>query len=168
MTVTLPKLFKQSSRHGANTASWLVSNMRKQPVHILLVEDDEIDAEQILRAFRHYQVDTPYTHVIDGVEALHVLRGEGGYTRLPRPYVILLDINMPRMNGLEFLSALRRDPELKRSVVFVLTTSNRDEDIMAAYDGQIAGYLLKSKVSEDFLAFVKLLNLYQVMIEIPR
>jgi CheY-like chemotaxis protein len=168
MTVIIPNLSKQSSRLGATIASRLVINMLRQPVHILLVEDDEIDAEQILRAFRHYQVDTPYTHVIDGVEALHVLRGEGGYTRLPRPYIILLDINMPRMNGLELLSALRRDPELKRSVVFVLTTSNRDEDIMAAYDGQIAGYLLKSKVSEDFLAFVKLLNLYQVMIEIPR
>ena len=97
----------------------------------------------------------------DGYEALELIK-------TTRPDVVLLDINMPRMNGLEFLSALRRDPELKRSVVFVLTTSNRDEDIMAAYDGQIAGYLLKSKVSEDFLAFVKLLNLYQVMIEIPR
>jgi CheY-like chemotaxis protein len=142
--------------------------MRRQPVHILLVEDDEIDAEQILRAFRQYQLDTPYTHVIDGVEALQVLRGEAGYPRLPRPYIILLDINMPRMNGLELLSALRRDPDLKRSVVFVLTTSNRDEDIMAAYEGQIAGYLLKAKVSEDFLAFVKLLNMYQLMIELPR
>jgi len=142
--------------------------MLKQPVHILLVEDDEIDAEQVLRAFRRYQVDTPCTHVIDGVEALQVLRGEAGYTPLLRPYIILLDINMPRMNGLEFLSALRRDPELKRSVVFMLTTSNRDQDIMAAYDGQIAGYLLKSKVSQDFLALIKLLNLYQVMIEIPQ
>jgi DNA-binding NarL/FixJ family response regulator len=87
---------------------------------------------------------------------------------LLRPYIILLDITMPRMNGLELLSALRCDSELKRSVVFVLTTSNRDEDIMAAYSGQIAGYLLKSKVSEDFLAFVKLLHVYQLMIELPR
>jgi CheY-like chemotaxis protein len=72
------------------------------------------------------------------------------------------------MNGLEFLSALRRDPTLRQSVVFVLTTSNREEDIMAAYNQQIAGYLLKAKVSEDFLDFIKLLNLYRVMIEMPR
>src|SRR4051794_22973039 len=101
--------------------------MQHQPVHILLVEDDYIDAENIIRFFQHHHVTNPYTHVIDGVDALNVLRGEGGYARLPRPYLILLDINMPRMNGLEFLQALRRDPELKRSVVFVLTTSTRDE-----------------------------------------
>ncbi|CAN5548465.1 response regulator [soil metagenome] len=142
--------------------------MPHQPVHILLVEDDYIDAENIIRFFQHHHVINPYTHVIDGVDALNVLHGEAGYARLPRPYLILLDINMPRMNGLEFLQALRRDPELKRSVVFVLTTSARDEDIVAAYNAQIAGYILKSKVSEDFLEFLKLLNLYQVIVEMPR
>lgn len=138
------------------------------PLHILLVEDDDVDAEQMLRAFRQHQISNPITHVIDGVDALQALRGESGYPRLPRPYIILLDINMPRMNGLEFLQALRRDAELKRSVVFVLTTSMRDEDIMAAYNEQIAGYLLKTKVNQEFLEFLKLLNLYHVMIELPR
>ncbi len=142
--------------------------MRHPPLHILLVEDDEIDAEQLLRAFRQHQITNPVTHVIDGVDALYALRGEGGYPRLPRPYIIILDINMPRMNGLEFLQALRRDPELKRSVVFILTTSARDEDIMAAYNEQIAGYLLKSRVNQEFLEFIKLLNLYHVMVELPR
>ena len=142
--------------------------MAKQSVHILIVEDDPIDAEHIIRTFQRYQLDNHYTHVVDGVEALQALRGEKGYEPIPRPYIILLDINMPRMNGLEFLSALRRDPDLKQSVVFILTTSNRDADITAAYNKQIAGYLLKSKVSEDFLEFLKLLNLYRVMIEMPR
>ncbi|MFN8487117.1 MAG: response regulator [Caldilineaceae bacterium] len=142
--------------------------MRHPPLHILLVEDDEIDAEQLLRAFRQHQITNPVTRVIDGVDALHALRGEGGYPRLPRPYIIILDINMPRMNGLEFLQALRRDAELKRSVVFILTTSARDEDIMAAYNEQIAGYLLKTKVNQEFLEFIKLLNLYHVMVELPR
>ena len=142
--------------------------MRHPPLHILLVEDDEIDAEQLLRAFHQHQITNPVTHVIDGVDALYALRGEGGYPRLPRPYIIILDINMPRMNGLEFLQALRRDPELKRSVVFILTTSARDEDIMAAYNEQIAGYLLKSRVNQEFLEFIKLLNLYHVMVELPR
>lgn len=142
--------------------------MARQPIHILLVEDDPVDVEHILRTFQRYQIDTPYTHVVDGIEALHALRGEKGYVQVPKPYIILLDIHMPRMNGFEFLSALRRDPALKHSVVFILTTSSRDEDITAAYNRQIAGYLLKSKVSEDFLEFLKLLNLYQVMIEMPR
>lgn len=127
-----------------------------------------MDAESIMRTFKRHQINTPFTHVVDGIEALHALRGEHGYDPLPKPYIILLDINMPRMNGLEFLSALRRDPTLRQSVVFVLTTSNREEDIMAAYNQQIAGYLLKAKVSEDFLDFIKLLNLYRVMIEMPR
>lgn len=142
--------------------------MARQPIHILLVEDDPVDAESIMRTFKRYQLNTPFTHVVDGVEALHALRGEHGYDPIPKPYLILLDINMPRMNGLEFLSALRRDPNLRHSVVFVLTTSDREEDITAAYGRQIAGYLLKSKVSEDFLEFIKLLNLYRVMIEMPR
>ena len=124
--------------------------MARQPIHILLVEDDPVDAESIMRTFKRHQINTPFTHVVDGIEALHALRGEHGYDPLPKPYIILLDINMPRMNGLEFLSALRRDPTLRQSVVFVLTTSNREEDIMAAYNQQIAGYLLKAKVSEDF------------------
>ena len=127
-----------------------------------------MDAESIMRTFKRHQINTPFTHVVDGIEALHALRGEHGYDPLPKPYIILLDINMPRMNGLEFLIALRRDPTLRHSVVFVLTTSNREEDITAAYNQQIAGYLLKAKVSEDFLDFIKLLNLYRVMIEMPR
>jgi len=142
--------------------------MARPPLHILLVEDDEIDAENVTRAFQRHQLTNPVTHVIDGVDALKVLRGEGGYARLPRPYLILLDINMPRMNGLEFLQALRRDPTLKHSVVFILTTSMQDEDIMTAYAAQIAGYLLKSKVSQEFLGFIKLLNLYNIIIEMPR
>jgi CheY-like chemotaxis protein len=142
--------------------------MEKQLVHILLVEDDPVDAENIIRIFQRYKIPNSYTHVVDGVEALYALRGERGYSQVPRPCIILLDINMPRMNGLEFLSALRRDPNLKRIVVFILTTSDRDEDVTAAYNGQIAGYLLKSKVSEDFGSFLRLLNLYQTMIEIPR
>jgi CheY-like chemotaxis protein len=136
-------------------------------VHILLVEDDEVDAEAVVRAFRKQKIANPFTVVSDGVEALKVLRGEGGYEPLPRPYLILLDINMPRMNGIEFLQAIRQDPVLKRSIVFVLTTSDRDEDKMAAYDEQIAGYLLKNRAGEDFMDMISLLESYWHMIEFP-
>jgi len=141
--------------------------MFSNPIHLLLVEDDEVDAEAVMRAFRRQKIDNPFTIVSDGIEALNILRGEGGYERLPRPYMILLDINMPRMNGLEFLQAIRNDPDLRRSIVFILTTSNRDEDKMAAYNRQIAGYLLKSRAGQDFINIIQLLDSYQRVVTFP-
>jgi CheY-like chemotaxis protein len=142
-------------------------NMAGHHIHILLVEDDEIDAEAIMRGFYAQKIANPFTLVSDGIEALSVLRGNNGMPRLPRPYMILLDINMPRMNGLEFLEAVRADPDLAQSVVFVLTTSNRDEDIMAAYNHQIAGYLLKSRAGKDFIDLITLLDSYWRIVEFP-
>lgn len=136
-------------------------------VHILLVEDDDVDREAVIRAFKNKRIANPFTIVADGVEALHVLRGDENSDGLSRPYIILLDINMPRMNGLEFLEALRKDCMLKRSIVFILTTSNRDEDKMAAYDNQIAGYLLKSRVGDDFVNMISLLESYWDIVEFP-
>ena len=94
-------------------------------VTLLLVEDDAVDAEAIQRAFRQQRIANPFVVVRDGVEALAALRGERG-PLVPHPFLVLLDVNMPRMNGIEFLEALRADPVLSRTVVFVLTTSDRD------------------------------------------
>jgi CheY-like chemotaxis protein len=141
--------------------------MAPDPVHILLVEDDEVDAEAIVRGFHSQRIGNPFTIVPDGLEALNALRGANGHARLPRPYMVLLDINMPRMNGIEFLQVLRQDPNLKQSVVFVLTTSNRDEDIMAAYNEQIAGYLLKSRAGKDFIDLIALLDSYWRIVVFP-
>lgn len=141
--------------------------MQDKTIHILLVEDDDVDAEAVMRAFRRQRIANPFTVVPDGLRALDALRGENGYERVPRPYLVLLDINMPRMNGLEFLDALREDPDLRGSIVFVLTTSNRDEDKMAAYDKQIAGYLLKSNAGEDFMNVIEMLSTYWRIIEFP-
>jgi CheY-like chemotaxis protein len=136
-------------------------------IHILLVEDDEIDAEAIMRGFFSQRIANPFTLVADGIEALDALRGKNGHPRVPRPYMILLDINMPRMNGLEFLEEVRADPELAQSVVFVLTTSNRDEDMMAAYRKHIAGYLLKARAGKDFVDLISLLDSYWRIVEFP-
>jgi CheY-like chemotaxis protein len=141
--------------------------MSSQHVHILLVEDDDVDAEAIMRGFQIQKIANPFTVVPDGIEALKLLRGEAGYARLPQPYLILLDINMPRMNGIEFLHHLRQDSGLRQSIVFVLTTSNRDEDIMAAYNEQIAGYLLKSRAGKDFVDLITLLGTYWRVVEFP-
>jgi CheY-like chemotaxis protein len=135
--------------------------------HILLVEDDEIDAEIVQRAFRQQQINYPIVHASDGIEALQMLRGEGKYPGLLQPYLILLDINLPRVNGIEFLQALRQDASLKQSIVFVLTTSNREEDKIAAYNEQIAGYFLKSGRNEEFVGFISLLDIYTELIQFP-
>lgn len=140
--------------------------MEVNGVTLLLVEDDLVDAEAIQRAFRQQRIANPFVVVRDGVEALAVLRGEGD-VEVPYPYVVLLDINMPRMNGIEFLENLRADPELARTVVFVLTTSDREEDKVAAYDNHVAGYILKSRAGEDFLEVIRLLKVYWRLIEFP-
>lgn len=141
--------------------------MKGQIVHILLVEDDEIDAEAIVRGFQKQQIENPITVVPNGIEALNALRGEDGHKRVPAPYLILLDLNMPRMNGLEFLQAVRQDPQLKSSIVFVLTTSDNDRDKLAAYREQIAGYLLKQRSGVNFIELVNMLDSYWRIVEFP-
>lgn len=141
--------------------------MSVRSIQLLLVEDDEVDAEAVVRAFRKQKIANPFTIVPDGIEAFRALRGEGDYARLQRPYIILLDINMPRMNGVEFLQELRQDAELKQSIVFVITTSSRDEDVVAAYNEQIAGYILKSRVGEDFINLITMLDMYWRIVEFP-
>ena len=141
--------------------------MPLRDVTILLIEDDDVDAEAVQRAFRQQRIANPFHVVPDGVEALLALRGQGTYAPVPRPYLILLDLNMPRMNGIEFLEAIREDPELRRSIVFVLTTSNSDQDKLAAYEQHVAGYIVKSRAGEDFLEVVKLLRTYWRIIEFP-
>lgn len=141
--------------------------MDSHPIHILLVEDDDVDAEMVLRACRRREIDNPFTIVRNGIEALEILRGSEDQPRLPRPYLILLDINMPRMNGIEFLQEVRKDDKLKHSIIFVLTTSNNDEDKLAAYNEQVAGYLLKSSLTSDFQHIAGLLDSYRCAVEFP-
>ena len=99
----------------------------------------------------------------DGLEGLELLRNG----TVPSPYIILLDLQMPRLNGLEFLQEIRQDPQLDKSIVFVLTTSKSDEDITASYKKQIAGYFVKNEVGEDFLEIVKLLRGYWKIVLFP-
>lgn len=138
-----------------------------EPVNILLVEDDEIDAMAVTRALAEYHVANPISVARDGIEALEQLRGEKGKSATPRPNLVLLDINMPRMNGLEFLEVLRGDDTLADTVVFVLTTSNQEEDITAAYRQNIAGYMTKQDAGRDFLSLIRMLNEYWSIVILP-
>jgi CheY-like chemotaxis protein len=119
------------------------------------------------RAFRAAKIANPIYFAHDGIEALQMLRGTNGRARLRQPFVVLLDLNMPRMDGIEFLQEVRKDDELKKSIVFILTTSNADEDKVAAYNLGVAGYILKSNPANAFLEATALLHTYWRVVEFP-
>jgi CheY-like chemotaxis protein len=138
-----------------------------KPIKILLVDDDEGDAKAVQRAFTKARIANPFCRAIDGIEALDVLRGDNGREKIKGPILMLVDLNMPRMNGIELIAALRADPALHKTIVFVLTTSHRDEDMAAAYDLNVAGYIVKEKAGEDFLRLFGLIDSYWRIVELP-
>ena len=139
----------------------------QQIVHVLLVDDDDVDVMAVKRAFKRAKIANPLFVARDGLEALAILRGDGGREAIPKPYIVILDLNMPRMDGLEFLAELRKDAALRDSVVFVLTTSKADEDRAASYDRNVAGYIVKSDVGDGFLNVTQLLDHYWRVVLLP-
>jgi CheY-like chemotaxis protein len=136
-------------------------------VHILLVEDDEVDIMNVQRAFKKNNISNPLHVVRNGVEALDALCGRNPDLAVLTPRVILLDINMPMMGGIEFLTELRKLPEHKAASVFVMTTSNEESDKIAAYNLNVAGYILKPLSFEGFTVAVATLNHYWHLCEMP-
>ena len=134
---------------------------------ILIVDDDQVDVRLVQRSLKKAKLINPVAVARDGHEALAMLRGEEGYAPVPAPHLILLDLNMPRLNGFEFLEALRTDATLHASIVFVLTTSHDDRDRAAAYEQHIAGYLLKDQVGEDLLIVGRLLEQFFIAVQLP-
>jgi CheY-like chemotaxis protein len=112
-------------------------------IKFLLIEDNDLDAEKIERSMKKLHLDNPIIRARDGIEALDILRGQNGKVKLTQPYIILLDLNMPRMNGAEFLADLRTDNQLKNAYIYVLTTSDRYQDITTMNKFQAAGYIVK-------------------------
>lgn len=142
--------------------------MEDKLLNILLIEDDSVDVMNVQRAFKKNNITNPLHIAFNGVEALNMLRGTNGKPKLnPMPRIILLDINMPKMNGLEFLRELRNDPELRSMSVFVMTTSNDDQDKIEAYSLNVAGYILKPLSFEKFVNAVCILNSYWKLCEQP-
>lgn len=127
-------------------------------INILVVEDNEVDLEAVQRAFKKANITHTLHNAWDGVEALEMLSGTNGKAKLPQPCVILLDINMPRMDGLKLLKELRKSSDdcLHQSIVFMLTTSRLSGDRMLAYESNVAGYFLKENLTE----LVDILNTY--------
>jgi CheY-like chemotaxis protein len=139
----------------------------EKPLNILLVDDDDMDVKALERAFRRDKIGNSVVRAVDGIEALEMLKGANGKTKPPSPRILLIDLNMPRMNGIELVQALRKDDELRQSVVFILTTSKRDEDKMAAYDLNVAGYIAKATAAEDMRNLVSLMHSYGRIVELP-
>jgi CheY-like chemotaxis protein len=118
--------------------------MNDSILNVLVVDDDDVSINSIVRAISKQKINSTVIPASDGAEALRMLRGEHSAHHLTAPLVILLDLNMPGLNGMEFLQQLRSDPELHHNVVFVWTTSNNQVDMRAAYGHHVAGYLVKS------------------------
>ena len=133
-------------------------------LNILLVEDDQVDVMNVRRAFDRNRIANPLFVASDGVEALDMLRDR----RVPGGRrIVLLDLNMPRMNGIEFLRELRHDPALRLIPVVVLTTSNDERDKVEAYNLNVAGYLLKPVTFLNFVELMAALNKYWTLVELP-
>ncbi|TMO56869.1 response regulator [Pseudoalteromonas aurantia] len=136
----------------------------KHDLNVLLVEDDDIDFMSIVRSFKKRKILNKITRAIDGVHALELLREE----TITKPFIVLLDLQMPRMSGLEFLDTIRNDDMLNDMVIFVLTTSDNEQDIVKSYKKHVAGYFLKDRVSDQFLDVVDVLDGYWRILQLPK
>lgn len=131
-----------------------------KPLHILLVDDDDVDVMVVRRTFAKARIGNPMIVKRDGEAALTALRcGE-----IPEPRIILLDLNMPRMTGIEFLEELRKDSDLKDERVFVLSTSNAEEDKAAALALGASDYLVKDRINDELVDLVTMLNPFWTLV----
>tara|TARA_R100000988_G_scaffold14788_1_gene7556 strand:- start:134 stop:547 length:414 start_codon:yes stop_codon:yes gene_type:complete len=136
----------------------------EKQLKILLVEDDEVDVMNVKRAFDKARIQNPVEVAKDGVHALSLLK-DPSFSK--ERLLILLDINMPRMNGIELLREIRKDPELHSLPVVVLTTSDDERDKVDAFDLNVAGYLLKPVTFPKFVDILDVLNRYWTLVEWP-
>ncbi|HEY9727634.1 MAG TPA: response regulator [Chroococcales cyanobacterium] len=142
--------------------------MDEKQLSFLLIDDDEVDVMTVKRAFKKNNITSPLYTASNGIEALAMLRGKDMPKLLPgHRRLILLDLNMPKMGGIEFLRELRADPELRALPVIVLTTSNEDKDKVEAYNLNVAGYIIKPVTFSKFVEAVATLNKYWTLNEMP-
>lgn len=143
--------------------------MDAKAINILLVEDDDVDVMNVQRAFKRSNITNPLYIAGNGLEALDMLQGVAGQPpEVPEHRrLILLDLNMPKMGGIEFLKELRSIPALRPTPVIVLTTSNQDQDRVEAYNLNVAGYILKPVTFGNFAEVMAALNKYWTLCEMP-
>ncbi len=130
---------------------------------ILLVEDDRVDVMTVKRALKELNVPNPLKVAGNGEEALEYLEDQSN----PKPGIILLDLNMPKMNGIEFLKVVKQDEALRRIPVVVLTTSKEEQDRVASFDLSVAGYIIKPVDYVQFVEVMRAINTYWTLSELP-
>ncbi|HMY39885.1 MAG TPA: response regulator [Marinagarivorans sp.] len=133
-------------------------------VTVLLVDDDDVDALSIQRTLKKQNLSNPLVRAHDGVEGLELLRR---LIKAGQRYIVLLDINMPRMNGFEMLSKVRADPTLASSLIFMLTTSQAEDDKAKSYQRNVAGYIVKKQSDNGFTRLIAMLHSYWGIVELP-
>src|SRR6202451_804616 len=137
-------------------------------VDVLLVEDDEGDILMTREAFEFHKIRNPLHVVTDGEQALHFMRRTGPYVGAPRPGLILLDVNLPRLSGLEVLAELKQDPELAVLPVVMLTTSQAEEDILRDYNLPANGYVTKPVDFDNFIAAIRQIDdFFLTLVQLP-
>ncbi|MEO9823154.1 MAG: response regulator [Paracoccaceae bacterium] len=139
----------------------------KDRVNILLVEDNDLDVEILQRGLKKLGTPNSLVRARDGLEALQILTDDLEKNELPTPYVILLDINMPRMNGHEFLEKLRTTDSIKDARVFVFTTSDSKKDVGLAYQNNANGYIVKPDSSSELKDVLQVLQRFWAICEHP-
>jgi CheY-like chemotaxis protein len=130
---------------------------------ILLVEDDRVDAMTVKRALKDLKVTNLLVHTLNGEEALNYLRAESNGS----PCVILLDLNMPKMNGIELLKVMKDDDVLKSIPVVVLTTSKEEHDVVESFELSAAGYIVKPVDYKKFVEAMRTIDIYWTLSELP-
>lgn len=139
------------------------------PIEILLVEDNPGDARLTIESFKEHKITNHITHVTDGVEALNFLRREGDYSDASRPDLVLLDLNLPRMDGRQVLAEIKSDPVLRRIPVVVLTSSEAEEDILKSYDLHANCYVTKPVDLDQFFEVIQSIeSFWCTVVAIPR
>lgn len=138
-----------------------------KPVKFLIIDDDQVSVMAIKRALKKLKIVNPIATATDGQSALDLLRKEAGAVGGLPPFLVTLDLNMPRMDGFEFLEEVRKDETLQRVVIFVLSTSDMPQDIAAAYDKNIAGYIVKDELGDSFEAALNMIDTFVRVVELP-
>lgn len=139
-----------------------------QVVEILLVEDNEGDIRLTREALKEGRIRNRLNVVSDGEQALRFLRREQEFAGMPRPDLVLLDLNLPRLDGREVLAAIKKDPDLKQIPVVVLTSSRADEDLLKAYDSHANCYISKPVGFEDFMQVIRSIeNFWLTIVVLP-